>query len=310
VTTPGNRRRALAACLVAVVVGAVALAGCEAPSGAIAGSAEADQTQGQSELPSSSAPGVSSALSCSPDSLTTKVEHELTFATSTPAEPPYFEDNNPGNGKGFESALAYALAHQLGFHDTDVVWDTVAASDLTSSASQPFDIGIGQLPITVAAARSVDFSHAYYLVNQSVLARTGGPAAAVRTTAGLRTLRLGARAASAGMATIRRDVRPSRAPRAYPSVAAAERALQAGRVDAVVVDLPTAFALASAGSGLVVTGSFPTPETGTQWGMTLERDSPILACVDQALDALATSGRLAAITQRWLGRGAGLAAFS
>src|ERR1700742_1619354 len=124
---------------------------------AVAACAPAD-----SDDPASSSPSVSSSASCTPSSLQTKTSGTLTVGTDKPAYTPWFVDNEPSNGKGFESAVAYAVAKQLGYQNSQVKWVTASFNSVIQPGVKPFDFDINEFSITDARKKAVDFSTGYY----------------------------------------------------------------------------------------------------------------------------------------------------
>src|SRR5580658_3979516 len=92
---------------------------------------------------------------------------ELTVATDKPAYSPWFEDNNPANGKGYESAVAYAVAKQLGFKPSQVHWTYEPFNDSYAPGPKKFDFDINEISYTPQRATAVSFSKSYYNVTQA-----------------------------------------------------------------------------------------------------------------------------------------------
>jgi len=235
----------------------------------------------------------------------------LTVGTDKPAYPPYFENNNPANGKGFESAVAYAVAKQLGYATNQVKWVVVPFNSSYQPGPKRFDFDINEISITPQRAKVVDFSDGYYNVNQAVIALKGGKADGVTTIEGLKKLKFGVQVGTTSLQTIQDIVKPTQQPSVFNDTDAATKALKNGQVDAIVVDLPTAFYITGAelDNGIIV-GQFPAPAKGEQFGLLMQKGSPILTCVNQAVAAIKSSGELQQITDKWLGAGAGVVTFS
>ncbi len=315
----GHRRRTLLLVTLGLASGALALSACATESGAIATASDskeasslaASASAATAAAGSSATAPASSELQCSPDTIPTKVGHVLTIGTDKPAYPPYFEDNNPKNGKGFESAVAYAVAKQLGYDAAHVKWVTVPFDSSYQPGSKKFDFDINQISVTSRRAKVVDFSAGYYNVNQAVVALKGSKADGVTTLAGLKKLKFGAQVGTTSLQTIQRTVKPIKQPSVFNDTDAATKALQNKQVDAIVVDLPTAYYISGAmlDNG-VITGQFPAPETGEHFGLLLQKGSAALPCVNKAIGAITDSGELEKITDKWLGAGAGVVTFS
>ena len=242
-----------------------------------------------------------SSSRCDAGSLATKTKGMLTVGTSKPAYDPWFSGNDPTNGKGFESAVAYAVAKQLGYAPSKVTWTNVPFNNSYAPGAKKFDFDINQISITPARQKVVGFSQGYYSAAQAVIAlkKDGVKVGSLKDLAGLE---LGAQTGTTSLTAIRDVIKPEQQPLVYGDTNTAKQALLNGQVDAIVTDLPTAFYISAAeieGSELV--GQFQ-PQTGQQeeFGLLTEKGSPILSCLDQALSTLKKDGTLAAIQQKWL----------
>jgi polar amino acid transport system substrate-binding protein len=243
-----------------------------------------------------------SAESCATDSLPLKTEGQLTIGTDSPAYEPWFTDNDPSNGKGFESAVAYAVAEQLGFSKDQVEWTKVPFNTSYAPGEKAFDFDINQISITPARAKVVDFSDGYYQAAQAVIALKGTPGADATSLDDLQGLRLGAQTGTTSLTAIRDIIQPDADPAVFEDTNAAKQALQNDQVDAVLADLPTAFYISAVEiPNSVIIGQFQ-PETGEQeeFGMLFQKDSLLVPCVNEALAALREDGTLDDIEQQWL----------
>jgi polar amino acid transport system substrate-binding protein len=240
--------------------------------------------------------------SCAMGDLNLVSDGELTLGTDNPAFPPWFEDDEPNNGKGFESAVAYAIADELGFAKDDVTWTTVAFNNAFAPGDKDFDFDINQVSISPERKQAVDFSEGYYDVNQAIVGFQDSPAATATTVGQLQGLKLGAQLGTTSLAFIQEVIKPTSEPFVYNDNNAAKAALDARQVDAIVLDLPTAFYVSSTEiEGTTVIGQFPaTAVAPEQFGMVFEKGNPLRDCVDQALTRLKDSGKLDQIEQEWL----------
>lgn len=248
-----------------------------------------------------------STLDCSIANLPLKASGTLTIATDSPAYPPYFIDNDPSNGKGFESAVAYAVAENLGFTKEQVKWTVVPFNKSYAPGAKDFDFSIQQISITPERKQAVDFSDGYYDVQQAVVALKGNPADGATSVADLKSLKLGAQVGTTGLKYIQDVVQPTQAPQVYDDTNAATQALKNGNIDGIVVDLPTAFYISAfeLENGIIV-GAFPAQQGGEQFGLLFEKGSGLVPCVNNALALLRSQGKLQAITDQWLGGAAGV----
>lgn len=238
--------------------------------------------------------------SCKAADLPLKQDGKLTIGTDSPAYEPWFSDNDPSNGKGFESAVAYAVADQLGFAKDDVVWVKQAFNTSYTPGEKKFDFDLNQISITPERANVVDFSKGYYTASQAVVTMEDDAAKAA-SLADLKGLKLGAQTATTSLTAIREDVQPSTDPLVFDTSDQAKQALLNGQVDALVFDLPTAFYITAAEiEGSTITGQFESSSTPEEFGLLTEKDSGLAPCLDEALTALEKDGTLAALEREWL----------
>ncbi|WP_030318697.1 ABC transporter substrate-binding protein [Streptomyces sp. NRRL B-3229] len=280
---PRALRRAVAAASIALLATAV---GC-APQ-------PEDDASAKASAPTGNA--------CAKGKLATKASGKLTVATDEPAYEPWFKDDKPANGKGFESAVAYAVAKQLGYDRSAVVWQSVPFNKAFAPGEKTFDFDINQVSISAERKKAVDFSSGYYDVRQAVIALKGTKAAKAKSIADLKGLKLGAQVGTTSLNYIQDVVKPTQEAAAYAKNDQAKSALENKQVDAIVVDLPTAFYITAAEvtDGTIV-GQFEnqggTPE---QFGLVLDKGSSLTSCVTAAVDALRKDGTLAELEQQWL----------
>ena len=257
----------------------------------------------QDDTSTSSASGSASAsASCSTSSLATKTGGKLTVGTDNPAYDPWFSDDNPSNGKGFESAVAYAVAKQLGFDKSDVVWQKVAFNNAFAAGTKSFDFDINQVSINADRKKAVDFSSGYYTVRQAVIALKGSTAAKATSIADLKKVKLGAQVGTTSLDYINDVIKPTQDVAVYQKNDLATAALKNGQVDAIVYDLPTAFYITSAElTDAKIVGQFENTGGGQeQFGLVLDKGSKLTSCVSKAVDALRADGTLATIEKTWL----------
>lgn len=235
-------------------------------------------------------------------------EGVFTVATGDPAYYPYVIDDAPETGEGFEAAVVYAVAEELGFAPEDVVWVRTNFEEAIQPGPKDFDVNIQQYTITDERREAVDFSSPYYRAAQAVITVAGSPAEGATSIADLTSLLLGAQTGTTSLQTIEQVIQPTTAPQVFTTNADAILALQNGQVDAVVVDVPTAFYATGVQleDGVIVGQLPPSAGIGDEWGFVLEKDSPLTDDVSAAVDALRDSGRLDEIAAEWLGEGAGV----
>jgi polar amino acid transport system substrate-binding protein len=239
---------------------------------------------------------------CVPGQLATIIPGTLTIGTDEPVYPPWYLDNDPASGRGFESAVAYAIAGELGYARDAVAWTRVPFNAAIQPGPKLFDLNLTEFSITEERKQAVDFSAPYYDVKQAVVTTEGSPAAAATTLEQLRNVRLGAQVGTTSYDAIVEQIAPTIPSSVFNTNDDAKLALTSGQVDAIVVDLPTAFFITSAelDNGRVV-GQLPLGEgTPEQFGAVLDKDSPLTACVSAAVDRLRADGTLAGLESEWL----------
>ncbi|MEV7003186.1 ABC transporter substrate-binding protein [Streptomyces sp. NPDC093982] len=256
----------------------------------------------QPEEKATGTPSGSAGNTCAKGELATKTAGKLTIATDEPAYEPWFKDDKPANGEGFESAVAYAVAKQLGYDKSAVVWQSVPFNKAFAPGEKTFDFDINQVSISAERKKAVDFSSGYYDVGQAVIALKGTKAAEAKSVADLKDLKLSAQVGTTSLNYIDDVVKPTRQAAAYAKNDQAKSALKNGQVDAVVVDLPTAFYITAAEvTDATIVGQFEnqggTPE---QFGLVLDKGSALTGCVTDAVDALRGDGTLGKLEQQWL----------
>jgi polar amino acid transport system substrate-binding protein len=224
----------------------------------------------------------------------------LTVATDDPAYPPWFEDNTPSNGKGYESAVAYQIGALLGFDHKQVKWVTEAFDSSYAPGPKAFDFDINEISVTPDRAKVVTFSTSYYNTTQSIVALKSGAIVTKHTPAELKTYLYGDQIGTTGLAYIYDYIHPTRSTRVYNTLDEAVAALQTRQVDAIVVDTPDGqyMATSEVQKGVQV-GQFPS--TGEHYGLLFRKGNPLVACVDTALRAMGQDGALAGLSKEYLG---------
>lgn len=224
----------------------------------------------------------------------------LTVATDTPAFTPWFVNNSPANGKGYESAVAYAVAAQLGFSRSQVTWVHEPFNSVYSPGPKAFDFDLNEVSYTPSRARAVTFSNSYYPVQQSIVALKGSAIVTKHSPAQLKTYLYGDEIGTTGLDYVESDIQPTKQLKVFNTLALAASALEAHRIDALVADVPTAQYMASAQlKHAVLVAQFPT--VGEHYGLVLSKGNRLVTCVNQALATLSSNGTLASLQHKWLG---------
>ena len=230
---------------------------------------------------------------------------KLTVATDNPVYTPWFVGNKPTNGKGFESALAYAIAKTLGVSKANVVWAYEPFDNSYTPGPKKFDFDINEISYTAVRAKAVTFSVSYYDVTQSIVALKGSVVAKKHTQAQLKTYLYGDQIGTTGLAYIYNNIHPTQQTRVYSTLDIAVSALESGQINAIVVDTPDGQYMATSEvknakkkvDGVQV-GQFPS--TGEHYGLLFKKGNPLVGCVNVAINTLKANGTLAALTNKWL----------
>ena len=263
---------------------------------------------GGDDTASSSTEGASTESDCS-----TITEGTLTIGTGSPAFSPWVENDAPESGEGFEAAVGMAIAAELGYEGENVVWVRTTFDEAIAPGEKNFDFNMQQYSITPEREESISFSDPYYSSNQAIVALADSPAEGATTVADLADVKFGAQAGTTSLTFINEIIKPTNEAFVYDDNAGAKAALEAGQIDAIVVDLPTGLYISAVEiEGTSVIGQFPGSAGGLtdDFGAVFTKDSPLVACVNTALAALKESGELAKIEQTWLSDNAGVPVIS
>jgi polar amino acid transport system substrate-binding protein len=266
---------------------AAGLAACGSSSGGSSGSA-------------SGAPSAAAA-SCSRSAIQGDLyaKGALTVATDKPVYPPWFENNDPANGKGYESAVTYAVARQLGFSHGQVHWAYEPFNDSYAPGPKKFDFDVNEISYSAQRATAVSFSNSYYDVQQALVALKGTPIATRHTPADLKGYVFGDQIGTTSLAFITSQIQPTHQPKVFQTLNVAKEALQTHQIAALVADTPTAqFISSSEIPHSVMVAQFPS--TGEHYGLLFRKGNPLVACVNKALAALHANGTLAALQKQYL----------
>ena len=294
----------LRSALVVLPVFALALACAPADDGndtedpaASDSSTPADEPTAEGSPSESGATGGVSA-ECAADQLPVMDAGVLTVATDSPAYEPWFSDDDPTNGKGYESAVAYAIADTLGL---DVTWTVVPFNKSYAPGPKDFDFDINQISISPERAEAVDFSDGYYTATQAIVGLKDSPVAEAESVTDLAGFKLGAQTGTTSLTVIRETIQPTEEPAVFEDTNAAKQALLNGQVDGIVADLPTALYITAVEIPKAsVLGQFASETDPEQFGMLFEKGNPLVSCVNEALTVLKTDGTLAQLEEQWL----------
>ena len=262
----------------------------------------------------SSGSTTASATSCDKGDLNLVNSGQLTVGTDNPAFPPWFggaekapwKVSYPPSGQGFESAVAFAVARQLGFAKDEVKWIVVPFNTSFAPGKKKFDFDINQISFKPVRAKAVDFSDSYYDVNQALVVVKGTPIASTKSIADLKPYKFGAQLGKTSYDYIVNNIKPSKQPAVYDTNDAAVAGLKNKQIDGLVVDLPTAFYVTAVQvPNGKIQGQFPTVGTPEHFGMVFQKGNSLVRCVNEALSKLRANGTLQKLQTQWLSKAAG-----
>jgi polar amino acid transport system substrate-binding protein len=223
----------------------------------------------------------------------------LTVATDQPAYPPWFENNKPSNGQGYESAVAYAVAAQLGFKASQVKWAYEPFDSSYAPGLKKFDFDINEISYSAARAQVVTFSDSYYDVQQALVALKSSPIVTKHTPAELKTYVFGDQVGTTSLAFINSKIQPTQTPKVFETLNDVKQALQTKQIAALVTDTPTAQYISSSEiPGSVMVAQFPS--TGEHYGLLFAKGNPLVGCVNKALATLRSNGTLSQLATKYL----------
>ena len=254
-----------------------------------------------SSSPSTASSSIASTASCSNSSIQKDLytKGKLTVATDNPVYTPWFVNNKPSDDKGYESAVAYAIAAQLGFKPSQVVWVTEPFSSSYAPGPKKFDFDINEISYTPQRAQAVTFSNSYYDVQQAIVALKGSPVVTHHTAADLKNYLYGDQVGTTGLTNITNNIQPTQQPRVFDTLAEASAALEAHRIQALVTDTPTAQYMAESQlKDALLVAQFP--PVGEHYGLLFHLGNPLVNCVNHAIAALKSNGTLLALQRKYL----------
>ncbi|MDX6369480.1 MAG: polar amino acid transport system substrate-binding protein [Gaiellaceae bacterium] len=269
---------------------------------------------GSSNKASTDTTATAASGSCDKGSLNLVNSGQPPAGTDTPAHPPWIGGNekapwklsDPRSGQGYESAVAYAVAKQLGFAKSEVKWIVVPFNTSFAPGPKKFDFDVNQISFKPVRAKTVSFSDSYYDLNQALVVVKGTPIASAKSVADLKPYKFGAQLGTTSYDYIKQNIKPSKQPAVFDTNDAAVQSLKNKQIDGLVVDLPTAFYISAVQvpKGEIL-GQFPTVGTKEHFGMVFEKGNSLVGCVNDALAKLRDAGTLASLQSQWLAKAAG-----
>ena len=281
-----------------ITVAAMAAIAMLAASAGLAGCASESSSSSAASGTTSSASAA--AASCSNSAIQSQLYAKgvLTVATDKPVYPPWFVDNKPANGQGYESAVAYAVAAQLGFSKSQVTWAYEPFNSSYAPGPKKFDFDINEISYSAARAQAVTFSDSYYDVQQALVALKNSPIVTKHSQADLKTYVFGDQVGTTSLQFINSQIQPSQTPKVFETLNDVKQALQTKQIAALVTDTPTAEFITTEIPGSVVVAQFPS--TGEHYGLLFAKGNKLVTCVNKALATLKGNGTLAKLTAQYL----------
>jgi polar amino acid transport system substrate-binding protein len=281
---------------------AVSLAGVALLAAACAPEDNEGSGEPTAAAPSSGGDSSDAPDPCAIDKLNLITPGTLTIATDKPAYPPWFVDNDPSNGKGYEGAVAYAVAEQMGFTENQVTWVVEPFNKSYAPGPKDFDFDINQISILPAREKAVDFSDGYYSAAQAIITLKDSSFADSTSLADFKDAKLGAQIGTTSLLAAQDTIQPSTDVAVFDDTNGAKQALLNGQVDAIVADLPTAFYITAVEipQGTIVGQFQATSGDPEEFGLLFETGNELVACTNQAIDALKADGTLDKIESKWL----------
>ena len=272
-------------------------------SAGLAGCASEGSSSSVSATPAGGGSGSASAAaaSCSNSAIQSQLYAKgmLTVATDKPVYPPWFVNNKPTNGQGYESAVAYAVAAQLGFKPSQVTWAYEPFDNSYAPGPKKFDFDINEISYSAQRAQAVTFSDSYYDVQQALVALKSSPIVTKHSPADLKTYVYGDQVGTTSLQFINSQIQPTHTPKVFETLNDVKQALQTKQIAALVTDTPTAqFISSSEIPGSVMVAQFPS--TGEHYGLLFSKGNPLVTCVNKALATLKSNGTLAKLTTQYL----------
>lgn len=242
-------------------------------------------------------------------------EGMLTVATGETVFPPWMgagEDDfdDPSTGTGYEGALVFALAEEMGFTADQVTFVRTGFDSVIAPGDKDWDFNVQQYSITADRDEVVDFSDGYYTVDQAIIGAADSPAASATSIADLKPLRIGAAIGTTSLDYAESIIDPDGDVQVYDDNSAAKAAFDAGQVDAIVFDLPTAYYVTAVEiTDASIIGILPEGDSPDELGLLFEEGNPLVPCVNAALQTLSDNGTLDALEAEWLAAGGDIPVF-
>lgn len=217
-------------------------------------------------------------------------EGTLTVATASDYAP--FESlDESGQAQGFDVALAKEAASRLGLACTVVPQDFDGVLDAVSD-DKTCDVALSALTITDKRTKQVDFTDAYYVVNQCIVVAEG----AYVTADELEDLAVAAPVGTTSYDYALDTVSDKTVK--YTTAANCLAAVQSGEVQAAVVEYPVACAWMKENAGCTMLEQIA---LGNEYGIAVSKDNARLTeALNEVLRAMDEDGTLQRLEQEYL----------
>jgi len=276
---------------IAVLAASAGLAGCASVS---------SSSSSVGATPAAGGGSSAAAASCSNSAIQGQLfaKGQLTVATDKPVYPPWFVNNKPANGQGYESAVAYAVAARLGFSRSQVTWAYEPFNSSYAPGPKKFDFDVNEISYSAQRAQVVTFSDSYYDVQQALVALKNSPIVTKHSPADLKTYVFGDQVGTTSLQFINSQIQPTQTPKVFETLNDVKQALQTKQIAALVTDTPTAEFITTEIPGSTVVAQFPS--TGEHYGLLFAKGNKLVTCVNKALATLKGNGTLAKLTAQYL----------
>jgi len=224
---------------------------------------------------------------------------KLTIATGDPAYEPWVMNDKPESGKGYEAAVAYAVAEKMGFKKSDVVWTRTTFDSAIAPGAKDWDMNIQQFGITPERKKAVDFSASYYNDSQSIIVKKDGKYAKAKSLSDLKDATVGAMVGTEGYKyakKIKDDVQT------FNDDSAVAQALDAGQIDALVTSTVECVYMVQSDQvkDAMVLGRIAGSTDPNGMGIVLPKDSKLTSAASKAVKELDSDGTIKALQDKWL----------
>jgi polar amino acid transport system substrate-binding protein len=293
-----SRRPGTVLAMTAVAALALAAPACSSISSSSSSSAAATGASAATTTADSASGPASAACSNAAIQPDLYAKGQLTVATDSPAYPPWFANNKPSNGQGYESAVAYAVARHLGFTDAQVKWVTEPFDSSYAPGPKKFDFDVNEISYSAQRAQAVAFSDSYFDVQQALVALKSSSIVAKHSPSDLKGYVFGDQIGTTSLTFINGQIQPAKTPKVFNTLNDVKQALATKQIAALVTDTPTAQFIASEIPGSILVGQFPS--TGEHYGLLLAKGNPLVTCVNQAIASLKADGTLDSLQKKYL----------